>query len=375
MQLVFDQLKCPRDRLALRTIYNYLPLQTELCIDTDDPNAYLTLMRQQYWTRVVSFGVPKDVAFWGQHLRYLEIRTDGDVSLNVVEFLPRLEQLRVVCACLQHGFGWKQTVLKRADIITLSTMILHSEIAFMTSLETLCIEAPDLMTYTTIHFPASVKTLRCTGFLRDTILDAVSHAEGIETLALRRALMCHFPIIPPTVIDLDLAGNYIKNWDTYQNTLGVRRVSLAGNIGFCMDSLSPTGLPIEWLDLRGAGDTYPDLPEVEEIWHTHDPPSDILLKCPRIKRIQIKPAPRIPIPGHGVFALATHGSFHREDGHRPPSRHDDILDLDDDDEWDDESHSPRSTRTYSSYIDNLHILYSVPEGYARNGDDFFIASS
>jgi len=361
---------CPRDKLSFRAVFpDTISIQTDICIDTDDPNAYLIMMRQRAWTRVITFGMPQDIAFWGQHLRELEIRTDETISLNVVEFLPNLKRLRVMCGCIEHGFGWNHATLTNANIITPSTCILHSEISGMTQLETLCIESNDTRAFATITFPASLRHVSITGTVRDPILDAISRSQ-VETLVLKRGLLCDFPTIPNTVKDLDLSENYIISWDTYHHTpASLERVSLAGNVAFSMASL-PRTLGVRLLDIRGTGESYPMLEHVTEIWHTYDPPSDIATRCPRLRTIHIKPVPHTPIPGADILAMIDHGTFHPEHGHITPDMTTATEDGRDDDSDDDQTIEGRDPRLYrewtpptthvTSYIDDINIIYTVP---------------
>ena len=361
------EMTCPRDKLSFRAVFpDTLPIQTDICLDTDDPNAYLIMMRQRVWTRVITFGMPQDIAFWGQHLRELEIRTDETISLNVVEFLPNLKRLRVMCGCIEHGFGWNHESLRYANIITPSTCILHSELAGMTQLETLCIESNDSRAYATITFPASLRHVSITGTVRDPILDAISRSQ-VERLVLKRGLLCDMPTIPNSVRDLDLSENYITSWDAYHRpSASLERVSLAGNMAFSMASL-PRTLCLRLLDIRETGESYPTLEHVTEIWHTYDPPPDIATRCPRLRTIHIKPAPRTPIPGADLLAMVDHGTFHPVHGHIVPdmmTATEDGLETASDD---DRTMDPRLYREWTSptthvtsYIDDINIIYTVP---------------
>lgn len=336
--LIYDQLECPRDKFAFRTQCQNVPKQTEICLDTRDPNAYLTLMRQRHWTSVISFGVPDDIAYWGRYLESLEIRTTDSVSLNFVEFLPNLKELRVACSRVTTGIGWNAPTVERVDIITSLSVYVHPEISSMTSLTHLSVEAGEIRTADSTRLPPSLKTVHITGTTRDSFLDALA-ASSVETLSLRRALLCELPRIPKSVVSLDLTGNYISEWDSFEHAAGLRLLNISGNMAFDVSTLY--GLPIEFLDARGTGDEYPSLPTLKKIVHSHEPPSNIGQMCPDVDSIIVRPPERVPIPGWDIPRLAHHGYFHPELGHVKR----------------DETPPPSPGAQWTSYIDNIDILY------------------
>ena len=338
MERIFDHLKCPRDRLAFKSQCPRAPLQTEICLDADDPNGYLSLMRQKYWTSVVSFGMPSDIAYWGRHLERLEIRTDGSVPLNVVEFLPKLKRLRVACSLVSNGIGWKSTSLERVEIITSTSVYVHPELGKMPNLTHLSVEAGEIRGDPRTRLPASLTTVRFTGTVRDEILNILSES-NVEFLVLRRAMLCEMPPLPPRVRSLDLSGNYMSAWDRYVRAPSLRRLILSGNVGFDLASLRD--LCLEYLDARGTEESYPSLTTLRELVHSHDPPSDVGARCPAIERITVKNAEYIPIPGACVPKLTHHGYFHPAYGHlvsepTPP---------------------PSPPTQWRSFIDDIGILY------------------
>jgi hypothetical protein len=282
--------------------------------------------------------MPLDIAYWGRHLERLEIRTDGSVPLNVVEFLPKLKHLRVACSLVTNGIGWKSDTLERVEIITSTSVYIHPELGKMPKLDHLAVEAGEIRGDPRVQFPASLATVQFTGTVRNEILDCIA-ASNVETLVLRRAMLCEMPSVPAGVRALDLSGNYISAWDRFERAPLLRRLVLSGNVGFDLDSLH--GLCLEYLDARGTEETYPSLPTLRELVHSHDPPSNIGEMCPAIEHITVKRSERIPIPGACVPNLANHGFFHPAYGHVMQER----------------TPPPSPPTQWRSFIDDIGVLY------------------
>jgi len=346
---IFEHLQCPRDRISLRAVFPTIQICTEGCV-TDDHNAYLALMRQHIWTRMTLFGIPRDLAYWGQALRHLDIRSVDRLRLNVLEFLPEIETVHVSCLELEDGVGWVSSSLRAVHIITPLSVTIRAEIGSSSRLEILEIEAGEVKTIGTPAFPSSLTRLELNGTVRDSVLEMLP-SSNLKTIRIARGLLCEVPPLPPTVEDLDVSSNFLSTWETHPMTVShptrLVRVSLAGNIALDIDSIDPawsydayqTFRHVNSLDLRGVGDEYiPNIDTLRELIITNDPPADIAIRFPQLRRVIVCSFEYHPLPGSQIERLAcTHPA-------------------------DDDQRVRDAIVTMTGYIDDVEISYmAVPD--------------
>jgi len=361
---VFDHFKCPRDRLSFRAVFPDAPICTEGCIIADDHNAYLALMRQRIWTSITLFGVPRDLAYWGQTLRHLDIRSVDRLRLNVLEFLPEIETVHVSCLELEDGVGWVSSSLRAVHIITPLSITIREELASTSRLEVLEIEAGEVKTIGSPAFPPSLTRLELIGTVRDSVLEVLP-TSNLKTIRIARGLLCEAPPLPPTVEDLDLSSNFLSSWETHPLSVSyptrLVRVCLAGNIALDIDSIDPSGSyaayqtfrNVETLDLRGVGDAHvPEIDTLRELIISSDPPADIASQFPKLRRVVVCPFEYYPLPGSQIERLA----FTR------PA--------------DDDQRARDAIITSTGYIDDLEITYmAFPDDDDDDESDASDASS
>jgi len=361
---VFEHLNCPRDRLSLRAVFPSNPICTEGCVVADDHNAYLALMRQRFWTSMTLFGIPRDLAYWGQSLRHLDIRSVDRLRLNVLEFLPEIETVHVSCLELEDGVGWVSSSLRALYIITPLSVTIREELGSSSRLEVLEIEAGEVKTIGSPLFPSSLTRLELNGTVRDSVLEMLP-ASNLKTIRIARGLLCEAPPLPPTVEDLDLSSNFLSTWEPHPLSVSyptrLVRVSLAGNIALDVDSIDPswsydayqTFRHVETLDLRGVGDSYvPNIDTLRQLIITNDPPADIATRFPQLRRVVVCPFEYHPLPGSQIERLA----------YTRPT--------------DDDQHSRDAIITSTGYIDDLEITYmAFPDDDDDDESDNSYASS
>ena len=354
---VFDHLNCPRDRLSLRAVFPNSPICTDGCIVADDHNGYLAMMRQRVWTSMTVFGVPRDIAYWGQKLRHLDIRCVDRVRLNVLEFLPQIETVHVSCLEIEDGIGWVSSSLRAVHVITPLSATIREEIGSSSRLEVLEIEAGEVKTIGSPAFPPSLTRLVLAGTVRDGVLDMLP-ASNLKTIHIVRGLLCDAPPLPPTVEELDVSSNFLSTWETHPLTVAhparLTRVCLAGNIALDVDSIDPSGSyaayqtfrNVETLDLRGVGEPYvPAFDTLRELIVSNDPPAEIASRFPHLRRIVVCPFEYRALPGGQIERLA-----HTRPGAGDRYERDPIV-------------------TSTGYVDDLEIVYmTLPDGGSDTSD-------
>jgi len=288
MQYVADALADdPRDVASLRQVVPTIRPLGELFVDSSDDAAQIMLMRTPTeWTRLVLFNPPVTAVPWfGQRLTHLDIRSDEPIGLWFTEFLPNLTHFCAMAPRFTSGVRAPVPKLKSLRLITSSMFGLFSNTdAVLPELEVLEIHTTFLHAVMGVRFPPKLRSLHLSGMLVRFVVDALSTCNAKDVTLVGTGLL-DVPDLSPELERLDVSHNMIGSFgsDRYPK---LRELNVQNN--FLFDSTTIMGDALEVLDIRGTCSWPFHLPAVHTIYTDVDPPTDMIVACPNLRRVIVK---------------------------------------------------------------------------------------
>jgi hypothetical protein len=346
MNAIYSKLSCPRDQIAFRAVWDAVPVSLSVIARVHDPSAELTLSRARYWRKAIIFGTPRSISFWGQQLRTLEIRTETDIDLSFIEFLPRLEHVSIAAGTISQTIMGTNKSLKTLKIVCLTLVSLPQKLETqLPALEELSVKGGTIFAIEGTRVSPTVHTIFFLGICTPSVMRIIETSRATR-VSIIRSILIDMPSIPPTVRELDLSANHIENGWMDPETHSIRKLCMAGNS--FLDPSTINGGSIEYVDVRGCRGEYPILQNVEHVIHSVAPVVDIVNRCPSVKRITVSPMRYPSTIGYEYNRLnGTKYVYTNEEGIEEygcsGSDSDDLLDIDE---------------RWVSYIDDVMIVHS-----------------
>ena len=146
--LIANKLECPRDAMVFRSLSQEIHEQVEVpkklyILGTDGAEIFLSRRPGHVEDLTVVCPYPRDCGFHkilpfiGGSLTRLDIRCQGEISLSILEFLPRLEHLTVAAKritnfpCLPKAPWGEHFMLKTLRLVVTDHIVLPSQLGSM----------------------------------------------------------------------------------------------------------------------------------------------------------------------------------------------------------------------------------------------------